>query len=107
MFGEMAYAPHTLYVCKSEKEYDEFGNFVSKKDIESRLCGCRCDDADVRDAITLNGERFFPSYHVVCEKPVDLGGYVVIRRGDGSVRGKGKVVKTAEANYFGLYQIWI
>ncbi len=107
MFGEMVYAPHKLYVRRSEKQYDDFGNFVGKSDKEDFLCGCRCDDAGVRDAITLNGERFFPSYHVVCEKPVALGAFVVMYRADGNVRGEGKVVKVAEANYFGLFQIWI
>lgn len=106
MFGKLTYAPHKLYLVEQEKKFDEFGNFEGVAETLSFVCACRCDDASVQDAITVNGEQFFPSYHIVSEKGVSNGAFVKVLDGD-SVRAEGKVVRTAHANYFNLYQAWI
>ena len=51
MFGKLTYAPHKVYVEKKTKEYDDFGNFVAEEISLSYVCNCRCDDANVRDAV--------------------------------------------------------
>lgn len=106
MFGKLTYAPHVLHILYSEKQFDEYGNFVEMKDTSRFHCRCRCDDAGVRDAITVNGEQFFPSYHIVCEKAVDNGAYVRVLD-NGAVRAEGKVVRTNNSNYFKLHEAWI
>lgn len=96
-----------MYLCEKTKNFDDYGNFIDEAATEEFCCQCRCDDSDVRDAVSDNGERFFPSYHVVCEALVACGTNVRIYREDGSLRAEGKVRKTAQANYFGLFQLWI
>ena len=107
MFGKLSYAPHKLYVKETQKQFDEFGNFEGETETYNYVCDCRCDDAGVRDAITINGEQFFPSYHIVAEAGVKNGDYVRVMTECGCVRAEGKVVRTSYANYFKLHEAWI
>jgi len=107
MFGKLTYKPHRLFVKTKQKQYDGNGNFEGETETEEFICACRCDDAGTRDAITVNGEQFFPSYHIVAEKGVNNGDFVRVLNKDGSVRAEGKVIRTAYANYFDLHQAWI
>ncbi len=107
MFGKLTYAPHRLYIKKVQKQFDDYGNFEGETETYEFVCNCRCDDAGVKDAISVRGEQFFPSYHIAMEKGVNNGDFVRILNADGSVRGEGKVVRTSYANYFNLYQAWI
>lgn len=107
MFGKLTYKPHKLYVRRKQKKFDEFGNFEGETETYTYVCDCRCDDAGVRDAITVNGEQFFPSYHIVAEKGVENGDFVRVTAECGCIRAEGKVVRTAYANYFRLHEAWI
>lgn len=107
MFGSLTYKPHSLYLKSQRKRFDASGNFEGVTESLVYICGCRCDDVSVRDGISVNGEVFFPSYHVVSEKPVKCGDFVKILANDGSVRAEGKVVRVSHANYFNLYQLWM
>lgn len=107
MFGKLTYAPHKLYLVRQGKKFDSDGNFEGVAETVELVGDCRCDDAGVRDAITVNGERFFPSYHIVSGKKVANGATVRVLADDGSVRAEGKVIRTAYSNYFKMYQVWI
>lgn len=107
MFGKLTYAPHELYIVEQSKSFDEFGNFEGVSETERFLCRCRCDDSTDQDAITVNGERFFPSYHIVAERGVCNGQYVRVKTEGCKVRAEGKVIRNSYANYFKLYEAWI
>lgn len=107
MFGKLTYAPHKLYVKEKQKQFDEFGNYEGETETFTYLCDCRCDDAGVRDAISVRGEQFFPSYHIAMEKGVENGAFVRILDENGNIRGEGKIVRVAYSNYFKLYRAWI
>lgn len=107
MFGKLTYRPHQLFVVEQCKTFDENGNFEGVTECERFISPCRCDDASVRDAITINGEQFFPSYHIVSEKGVKNGDFVRVKTEECKVRAEGKVVRSSYANYFNLYQVWI
>lgn len=106
MFGRLTYKPHTLFVVEKEKTYDEYGNYVGEQETSTYHCDCRCDDAGVRDAISVNGEKFIPSFHIVCEKPLKNGDFVKVFKGE-EVRAEGKIVRTSSSNYFNLHEAWI
>lgn len=108
MFGKLTYAPHQLYVSEKQKQFDEFGNYEGETETFTYVCDCRCDDAGTKDAITIRGEQFFPSYHLALEKKVETGAFVrILDKEDGSIRGEGKIVRVAYSNYFKLYRAWI
>lgn len=107
MFGKLTYAPHKLYLQRQTKVYDEYGNLETVTEDYEYVCECRCDDAGDRDAISVNGERFFPSYHIVSERGVPEGVFVRVLAEDGQERAFGKVIRSSYANYFNLYQAWI
>ncbi len=107
MFGELTYKPHKLYVKRKQKTFDGDGNYEGETETCEFICDCRCDDVGTRDAITVNGEQFFPSYHIVAEKRVNCGDFVRVLDEDGGIRAEGKIVRVAYANYFKLYRAWM
>lgn len=106
MFGKLTYAPHKVYIERKTKEYDDFGNFVAEEISLSYVCKCRCDDANVRDAVSVNGETFIPSYHIVSEKPLNNGDFVKVYDGE-EIRAEGKIINTKKYNFFKIYEAWI
>ena len=105
-------APHKLYIrTLVQGETDEYGRQVSE-DSESwkPFADCFCHDNSQAREITVNGQLWTYSYHIVYEgDKIPLGTYV--RCMDGSrVVGEGKVVKNAECysrDLEGRCDIWV
>lgn len=107
----MIFAPHTLHVkVFGEPTKDSIGREIPFSATERLVyvCRCRCDDDNTGEMESDNGHTFTPTYHVVCEKSVDLkeDDEVQCMIGD-IVRGEGKVKRVKRTNYFGYTEIWL
>lgn len=77
----MIYAPHTLEkLILAPVQRDEFGNpiVVDEPKQWQPVCDCRCSMNGSKEVVSSNGERFIPTYHIVCDGSV-MG---VVKAGD-------------------------
>lgn len=104
----MFYAPHNLFVHRETVKRDEYNRPSRTDSSEEFVCECRCDDADVSEIVTENGETFRPRYKVVAprQSSVHEGDTVTVYDGD-NVRGAGTVRKVTRLNYFNYSTLWI
>ncbi|MCM0314264.1 hypothetical protein [Bacteroides fragilis] len=106
----MIFAPHILYVrLDSKVEYDKDGNPITLQDETWKEVGeCRCDDNGTARQISVGGQLFDFSYHIVY-----TGGNIApdtevkVLDDDGAIRGKGIVKRCSVNNYLNYSQIWI
>lgn len=104
---KLTYAPHRLYIEKTEFQHDRYGNLISSEKVLEYVCECRCDDSGDSNPVTINGEDFFPTYHIVSEKDVPIGSYVRVQNPDGTKRAFGRVVRITRSNYFGFCNLYL
>lgn len=106
----MYYAPHILQLKKEvPAQYDEDGNPLTTESSEWETVGtCRCDDNGTSRQISMNGQMYDYSYHIVFDEGnIDAGDYVRALDESGSVRGEGEVLRVSVSNYFNYRQLWV
>ncbi len=107
----MIYTPHILQLKQlTPVNIDELGRPISGTGEESwvDICGCRCDDNTDKEFKSENGIVYRPSYHIVCNRKVDInpGDYLRCMNGC-EIRGEGKAYVVKRTNYFNYSEIWI
>lgn len=109
----MLYSPHLLYVrVTTELQKDEYGRTKRPaEDAEWKCVGaCRCDDSNIAEVTSANGEVFRPSFHIVCDGGVEvkMGDNVRIRQQSNmELRGEGVVRNITTCNYLDYKSIYI
>lgn len=105
----MIYAPHILQkmVITGGELVD--GNPVAGTEEWVDVSHCRCDDNDAKERVSVNGILHDYNYHVVYEgEKLSIGTGVRVIDKDGSIRGKGLVIKPKVCNYFApKAEIWM
>lgn len=109
----MYYQPHILQRRSQPREdKDEFGRpvIISDEDEWEDICRCRCDHNTDVEMTSMDGKRFQPEFHVVCNGPelkVAPGDYVRCLRADGTVKGEGTVLRPHSLNYLHYAEFYI
>lgn len=105
-------APHKLYVRKIVSgDVDEYGRQISEdKESWSIVTDCFCHDNSQMRQVSVNGELWTYSYHIVYEgEKIPLGSYIRCVYGTRTV-GEGKVIKNAECysnDLKGRCDLWV
>ena len=103
----MIFAPHKLFIKQACSGLDENGDPIQSSNSWGEVGPCRCDDNITHHNISVNGEAFTYAYKIVYEgEKVEPGAVVRVTDGE-RVRAEGRVVQSAECNYFNQLQIWI
>lgn len=106
----MIFQPHTLHVFhESKPTFDDEGHLIFTKDSGwIQLCKCRCDDNNTTKQISVNGQLYNYSYHIVYQgAKLESGTKVKCLDKDGAVRGEGEIVKCNKTNCLNYTEIWV
>ena len=92
--------PHKLQIqVITPEENDEYGRLITGTGGESwqDVAECFCHDNSQQKEVSVNGERWAYSYHVVYEgEKIPLGSHVRCLDSDERTVGEGEVKKNAE-----------
>ena len=109
----MLYSPHLLFVRATPAlRKDEYGRTIRPTDAAEWKCvgACRCDDANVTEITSDNGEAYRPSFHIVCDGDTDvkMGDNVrILQQSNMELRGEGIVRNITLCNYLNYKSIYV
>ena len=97
----MQYAPHILFVRKTEETRDSYNRVTSVSESWKKVGLCRCDDNATPIVSTLNTKEYVPRYHIVTSRTgmISPGDMVRVLTQDGTLRGEGKADNVRTLNY--------
>lgn len=108
----LLYAPHILFVRRADPvEKDGLGRSVKPAEERWECVGeCRCDDSNISEVTSANGEVFRPSYHIVCAGGCDvrMGDFVrVVKAVTYEQRAEGVVRNITGCNYLDYKNVYV